>query len=87
MLETMKTFNYEIDPYGVVNKVHIGFASYESQPQGQLNVSISADEVEGSLLAMTPNDLKEIAKNKIIDLLVNGGSVEDLTATEPQPAQ
>lgn len=86
MLDIIKVLNYEINNDGVVEKVHVGFSNYNDIFQGTLSVAILADEVDGDILEMSPNAIKQIAQEKILDMLANGESLENLTE-RPQPEE
>ena len=79
MLDIIKVLNYEINNDGVVEKVHVGFSNYNDIFQGTLSVAILADDVDGDILEMTPNAIKQIAQEKILDMLTNGESLDKLT--------
>ena len=86
MLDIIKVLNYEINNDGVVEKVHVGFSNYNDIFQGTLSVAILADDVDGDILEMAPNTIKQIAQEKILDMLANGESLENLTE-RPQPEE
>lgn len=79
MLDIIKVLNYEINANGGVEKAHVGFSGYDDIFQGTLSVAILADEVDGDILEMTPNAIKQIAQEKILDMLTNGESLDKLT--------
>lgn len=79
MLDVIKVLNYEINANGVVEKVHVGFSNYNDIFQGTLSVAILAGNVDGDILEMTPNVIKQIAQEKILDMLTNGESLDKLT--------
>ena len=79
MLDIIKVLNYEINANGGVEKAHVGFSDYDDIFQGTLSVAILADDVDGDILEMTPNAIKQIAQEKILDMLTNGESLDKLT--------
>ena len=79
MLDIIKVLNYEINANGGVEKAHVGFSGYGDIFQGTLSVAILADDVDGDILEMTPNAIKQIAQEKILDMLTNGESLDKLT--------
>lgn len=79
MLDIIKVLNYEINANGVVEKAHVGFSGYDDIFQGILSVAILADDVDGDILEMTPNAIKQIAQEKILGMLTNGESLDKLT--------
>ena len=86
MLNIIKSLNYRIDAQGNVEEAVVGFSDYNSNPNGTLNVVLRPTDVENDLLTYTPNDLQEIAKNKVIDALTNGTQLEEPN-TDPVPAE
>ena len=86
MLNIIKSLNYRIDAQGNVEEVVVGFSDYSSNPNGTLSVVLRPTDVENDLLTYTPNDLQQIAKNKVIDALINGTQLEEPN-TDPVPAE
>lgn len=86
MLNLIKVLNYEFNANGVVEKVHVGFSDYNSILQGTLNIAISSDEVDGDILELTPIEIKQIAQEKILEMLISGEPLDDFTE-EPQPEE
>ena len=64
MLNKLKTLNYTFGDDGIILSVVVGFNDYQSEVNGNLNVTLTSED--GELTTMTPVDLQVLAKTKAV---------------------
>ena len=64
MLNKLKTLNYTFGDDGIIQSVVVGFNDYQSEVNGNLNVTLTSED--GELATMTPVDLQVLAKTKAV---------------------
>ena len=69
MLTKIKSLQYVISEDGVIEETRVSFHDYNGNPNGNLNLTLTPDD--GDLAALSPVQLQELAKQKVLEVLTN----------------
>ena len=67
MLNKLKSLNYQFGNDGSITQVTVGFNDYQNDVQGNLTVTLTAED--GDLELSTPKQLQEVARSKALSYL------------------
>ena len=67
MLNKIRTLQYQFDESGMIKEARVSFNDYNNNPDGNLNYTLTNEDVD--LSTLSPSDIQEIAKEKILEEL------------------
>ena len=67
MLNKIRTLQYQFDESGTIKEARVSFNDYNNNPDGNLNYTLTNEDVDFSTLS--PSENQTIAKEKILEEL------------------